>query len=79
MMGIGTTKYGMDASQAFGSDVHAASNGAVTTIDSHAGSHTIEDPMMWLFGIGAITLGLVAFSTHVRVGKFAASASAGTP
>jgi hypothetical protein len=74
---IGTRKYGMNQSQSYGSDVSAAANGAVGAASTTANQLGIENPMLWLVGIGAVTLGLVAFSTHVRVGKFAASASAG--
>lgn len=53
-----------------------SSNGAVT-----AGGLTSridgDNPMLWLFGIGAVTLGLVAASTSLRVGPVRASVSAG--
>lgn len=72
---IGAAKYGMARLQAAGADVSAAAAGAVTTARRAGG--TVENPMMWLLGIGAVTLGLVAFSTSVRVGSFHAAASAG--
>jgi len=72
---IGSAKYGMTRSQALGSDVHAAANGAVTTANQTG--QNIDNPMLWLVGIGAVTLGLVAFSTHVRIGKFSAAVTAG--
>jgi len=74
---LGNTKYNMVRMPSFGADVSAISGSAVTTGDAHLGSMSAENPMVWLVGIGAVTLGLVAFSTHVRVGKFSASASAG--
>jgi hypothetical protein len=76
---IGTAKYGMAYQQPAGADQSAAANGAVTSANSHVTRMSAENPAVWLVGIGAVTLGLVAFSTSVRVGKFAASASAGTP
>lgn len=74
---IGTQKYNMATMPAIGSDVSGAANGAVTTVESHATSLNPDNPMLWLLGLGAVTLGLVAFSTHVRVGKFSASVSGG--
>ena len=74
---IGSRKYGMSLEQTYGTDLSAAANGAVTTAASHATGLNLENPMIWLVGVGAVTLGLVAFSSHVRVGKFNASATAG--
>lgn len=74
---LGNSKYNMNVMQPYGADVSAVSSSAVTTNDSHLGSLNADNPMVWLVGIGAVTLGLVAFSTHVRIGKFSASASAG--
>lgn len=37
-----------------------------------------DNPLLWLLGIGAVTLGLVGLSTSARVGPLRASASAGT-
>lgn len=51
-----------------------AGNGAVTT-DPTSGRFNIDGPMVWLLGIGAATLGLIAVSTSIRVGPFKASAS----
>lgn len=70
------TKYGMARVQLAGTDTSGAANGAVTS--GQLATHSIENPMVWLIGIGAVTLGLVAFSTHVRIGAFKASASAGS-
>jgi hypothetical protein len=74
---LGAVKYNMDRMPSFGADVSAISGSAVTTGDHHQGNLSAENPMVWLVGIGAVTLGLVAFSTHVRIGKFSASATAG--
>lgn len=52
-----------------------ASNGAVTTVPF--GKFDVDNPMLWLVGIGAATLGLVFASTSVRVGPLRASVSAG--
>lgn len=53
-----------------------SSNGAVT-----AGGLTsrfdVDNPMLWLFGIAAVTLGLVGASTSARLGPVRASVSAG--
>jgi len=57
-------------------DDSALNNSAVTTAGS-VGRWDLDNPMLWLVGIGAVTLGLVATSTHVRVGGFRASVSAG--
>jgi hypothetical protein len=53
-----------------------SSNGATVTggLTSRLNS---ENPLLWLFGIGAVTLGLVAASTSLRVGPVRASVSAG--
>jgi hypothetical protein len=74
---IGTMKYGMASQQPTGADQSAAANGAVTSINSHVTSLSAENPALWLLGLGAITLGLVAFSTSVRVGKISASVATG--
>lgn len=55
-----------------GSGVH---NGAVT--GSRMGRLDAENPMLWLVGLGAVTLGLIAASTSVRLGPLRVSASAG--
>lgn len=71
-------KYNMPRRAPVSGDAAAAgTSGAVTTVLSRAGSHKADDPMVWLFGLAAVTVGLVAFSTHVRVGKVNASLSAG--
>ena len=53
-----------------------SSNGAVT-----AGGLTSridgDNPMLWLFGIGAVTLGLIGANASFRAGPFRASAGAG--
>lgn len=48
-------------------------NGSVTT-DPATARFSVDSPMVWLVGIGAATLGLIAASTSIRVGKFRASA-----
>lgn len=70
---IGYAKYNLPTLQNFGSDVSGAANGAVTSANTSSKATSVENPALWLVGIGALTLGLVAFSTHVRVGKFDAS------
>lgn len=57
-------------------DASAVTNAAVTG-GGKPGRLDIDNPVVWLVGIGAVTLGLVAASTHVRVGAFRASVSAG--
>lgn len=71
-------KYNMSQLQVVGSDVSAAANGAVSTVASGA-ALSADSPMLWLLGIGAVTIGLVAFSTHFRVGSLRVAASAGSP
>lgn len=73
---IGVQKYNFDAHPAYTPDASGI-GGAVTTAESHSTSINIDNPLVWLVGIGAVTLGLVAFSTHVRVGSFNASVSGG--
>lgn len=71
------SKYGMHVTLA-PSDQNGgagASNGAVTgdvrrLLDP-------DNPMLWLLGIGAATLGLIAFNGSVRVGPAHASAGVG--
>ena len=77
MYHIGVAKYGMPDDQPHGSDVSGAANGAVTGVNSHLAGMGVHNPATWLVGIGAVTLGLVAFSTSARVGKFSASVSGG--
>jgi hypothetical protein len=73
---LGSSKYGMPLLAPMTADVSGLDN-AVTP--SHAGRGQLDpdNPMLWLLGIGAVTLGLVAASTHVRVGPVTASLSAG--
>lgn len=81
MTSMATMKYGGGLA-AYGPthrDESAAANGAVTTAGSHSASVNGQNPMVWLVGIGALTLGLIAFSTHVRVGNIRAGVDAGTP
>lgn len=52
-----------------------ASNGAVAS--STRSKLDPENPFLWLLGLGALTLGLVAASTSLRVGPVRASVSAG--
>lgn len=74
---IGTAKYGMASFLPASDDQSAAANGAVTGAESHVSGLNAENPALWLLGIGAVTIGLVAFSTSVRVGNVSASLSAG--
>jgi hypothetical protein len=79
MTSFGVAKYNINGHQTLSADQSGAANGAVTTRDSHVASVNAENPFVWLFGLGALTLGLVAFSTHVRVGNIRAGVDAGTP
>lgn len=72
-------KYNMASFGPASADEHAAANGAVTGVDAHVGSINPENPMLWLFGIGALTIGLVGVSTHLRVGNVRVGADAGKP
>jgi hypothetical protein len=60
-------------------DESAAANGLVTSRNAHVGSANAENPFVWLLGIGAFTLGLIGFSTHVRVANIRAGVDAGAP
>lgn len=71
----GAAKYGLGVGQPLTHDVHAASVGAVTHAAQKVGS--LDNPMLWLLGIGAVTIGLVAVSTSVRIGPLHASLSGG--
>lgn len=71
-------KYGMSIYGPAGDDT-AAGNGAVTTAGSHVATMNPENPVVWLLGIAAATLGLIGFSTHVRVGPARAGVDLGTP
>jgi hypothetical protein len=53
-----------------------ASNGAVVTHPA-LGRLNPENPMLWLLGIGAVTLGLIGATTSVRFGPIRGSASVG--
>lgn len=48
-------------------------NGSVTS--DGVGRFSADSPMLWLLGIGAATLGLIAVNTSIKVGKFHAAAS----
>lgn len=77
-MNLGTAKYGMPTlAPATATAGAGASNGIVATERGFSGRLDPENPMLWLLGIGAVTLGLVAASTSVRVGPVKVSASAG--
>lgn len=77
-MNLGTSKYGMPTLMpATATPGAGASNGSVSTERSFTGRLDPENPMVWLVGIGAVTLGLVAASTSVRFGPVRASVSAG--
>jgi hypothetical protein len=75
MTNLGYAKYGMGplpsaaAATPIGSGVN---NGAVTS--DGIGRFSADSPMLWLLGIGAATLGLIAVNTSIKVGKFHASA-----
>lgn len=75
-MSLGYAKYGMGplpaapAAAPIGAGVH---NGSVTS--DGIGRFSADSPMLWLLGVGAATLGLIAINTSIKVGKFHASAS----
>lgn len=71
-------KYGLGGSASIGTDHSAAANGAVTgTNQGPASALHPDNPMTWLVALGALTLGLIGVSTHVRVGKISAGVDAG--
>jgi len=77
---LGASKYGMpQLAPSTGSlpVAPAASNGAVATGAATRRFLDPESPELWLVGIGAVMLGLIAVSTSVRVGPVRLAASAG--
>ena len=80
MSSYAAAKYGMPALSSNVTSLpvaQAASNGAVTTGAATRKFLNPESPELWLVGIGAVMLGLIAVSTSVRVGPFRVSGSAG--
>lgn len=80
MSSYAAQKYGMGLAgpavvPSEGLTLAGASNGAVTT--PKVAKFDADSPMVWLLGIGAVTLGLIAASTSVRLGPIQASISAG--
>ena len=75
---LGAAKYGMPDVGPQGSAPVApgASNGAAGTTGGR-GFWDVESPEIWLFGLGAVMLGLIAVSTSVRVGPLKLSGSVG--
>jgi len=71
--GLGLTLSPAPPPGPIGSGVH---NGAVT--GSRMSGLDPDNPMLWLLGIAAVTLGLIGATTSVRFGPFRASASAGS-
>jgi len=69
--GIGGTTLAQET-KVLGSGV---SNGAVT--GGRGKFLEADNPVLWLFGIAAVTLGLIGVNGSLRVGPFKASASAG--
>lgn len=63
----------------------ATQAGAIPSIGRSAGPTSIGDsppwhpdnPLFWFAGLAAVTIGLIAVNTSVRVGPFKASAGAG--
>jgi hypothetical protein len=74
---LGSTKYGMALLPQATADVSGLDNALAPSPAGNAGQFHPDNPMLWLLGIGALTLGLVAASTHVRVGPITASVAAG--
>lgn len=54
-----------------------AGNGVVTTTPAHRAFLDPQSPELWLVGIGAACLGLIALSTSVKVGPFKFAGSVG--
>lgn len=79
MAGFSALKYNMPEFQPASRDESAIANGAVTTVNAHTTTLNPENPFVWLAGIAAVTLGLVAVSTHARVGNVRAGLDVGTP
>lgn len=81
---VGPSKYGIsEAAPAPG--VAAVSSGLTAVPSPKEGAASAgqpwnpENPLFWFAGIAAVTFGLMAFSTNVRVGNVKAGVSAGTP
>ena len=75
---MAASKYNVAMAAPLGADHSGAANGAITGRESNIASAVHPDnPMLWLVGLGAVTLGLIGFSTHVRVGKISAGVDAG--
>lgn len=68
-------KYGLATGQPLSRDQHAASNSAVTT--TGPAGLSLENPLLWLVGLGAVTIGLAAVSVSGRIGPIKASISGG--
>lgn len=76
MIGVVNTKYGAPVYQASSPDTGASAiTAAAVTSGNAPGRLSLENPVIWLVGIGAATLGLIAVSTHARVGPLKASVS----
>jgi hypothetical protein len=70
MTALGSAKYGMPQLTSVGTMPVAAgaSNGAVTPGSGRRRFLDPGSPELWVIGIGAAMLGLIAVSTSVRVG-----------
>lgn len=66
MSTMSAMKYNLGAYPATSRDESAAAIGAVTGAAANVGAMSPDNPAVWLLGIGAVTIGLVAFSTHFR-------------
>lgn len=75
MNGLGHELYGMPITPVSPMDAAILHGSALTTAPSPVGRLDPENPMIWLVGLGALTLGLVAFSTSVKLGPLKASIS----
>jgi hypothetical protein len=73
-----TSKYGLydgGAPTSTPSELHAVSSPAAGAIAE--GAVTLRNPLVIFAGLAAVTFGLMAFSTTVRVGKTSASVAIG--
>lgn len=49
----------------------------IAGVSPQAGRFSPDNPMFWVLVIGGCTFGLIGVSTHLRLGPFKASGSAG--
>ena len=79
-MSLASSKYGLGVSVAPSQEpLTGIGNGAVTTAGGHGRGKFLhpDSPELWLFGIGAVTLGLISVATSAHVGPLHFSAGIG--